>query len=102
MYRRLIILSVIIVSALCGLSVLGYHAVGKWAEGLEGARLGDFADRGSRLLERAQVATDRLGLVDTHPTRRAVVQAAVGRVLRGLRRGHDAFVAVGGEEPSCE
>jgi len=44
MYRRLIILSVIIIFALCGLSVLGYHAVGKWAEGLEGARLGDFAE----------------------------------------------------------
>ncbi|HUW84583.1 MAG TPA: hypothetical protein VMZ31_17510 [Phycisphaerae bacterium] len=60
-------------------------------------RLGDFADRGSRLLERAQAAADELGLVDTHPTKRAVVQAVVGRVLRGLRRGHDAFVAVGGE-----
>jgi len=44
MYRRLIILSLIIVSALCGLSVLGYHAVEKWAEGLEGARLGEFAE----------------------------------------------------------
>jgi len=44
MYRRLIILSVIIISALCGLSVLGYHAVEKWAEGLEGARLGEFAE----------------------------------------------------------
>ena len=44
MYWRLIILSVIIVSALCGLSVLGYHAVEKWAEGLEGARLGEFAE----------------------------------------------------------
>ncbi len=44
MYRRLIILSVIILSALCGLSVLGYHAVEKWAEGLEGARLGEFAE----------------------------------------------------------
>jgi len=44
MYKRLIILSLIIVSALCGLSVLGYHAVEKWAEGLEGARLGEFAE----------------------------------------------------------
>ncbi|HIJ52002.1 MAG TPA: HAMP domain-containing histidine kinase [Planctomycetes bacterium] len=44
MYRRLIILSVIILSALCGLSVLGYHAVEKWAEGLQGARLGEFAE----------------------------------------------------------
>jgi len=60
-------------------------------------QLGDFVDRGSGLLERAQAAADRLGLVDTHPTRRAVVQAAVGRVLRQLRRGHDAFVGVGGD-----
>ena len=44
MYKRLIILSLIIVSALFGLSVLGYHAVEKWAEGLEGARLGEFAE----------------------------------------------------------
>ncbi|MBA7645040.1 Sensor histidine kinase RcsC [subsurface metagenome] len=44
MYRRLIILSVIILVALCGLTVLGYHAVEKWAEGLEGARLGEFAE----------------------------------------------------------
>ncbi len=44
MYRRLIILSVIIISALCGLSVLGYHAVEKWAEGLRGERRGDFAE----------------------------------------------------------
>jgi len=44
MYRRLIILSVIILSALCGLSVLGYHAVEKWAQGLRGERRGDFAE----------------------------------------------------------
>jgi len=35
---------VIIVFALCGLTMLGYHAVEKWAQGLEGARLGEFAD----------------------------------------------------------
>jgi signal transduction histidine kinase len=44
MYTRLIILSLIIILAICGLSVLGYHAVEKWAEGLEGARLGEFAE----------------------------------------------------------
>jgi signal transduction histidine kinase len=44
MYKRLIILSVIILSALCGLTLLGYHAVEKWAEGLKGARLGKFAE----------------------------------------------------------
>jgi len=44
MYKRLIILSVIIAAALCGLTLLGYHAVEKWAEGLEWARLGEFAE----------------------------------------------------------
>ncbi len=43
MYTRLIILSVIILAAFCGLGWLGYHAVETWAEGLEGARLGEFA-----------------------------------------------------------
>ena len=51
MYRRLIILSVIIISALCGLSVLGYHAVEKWSEGLEGARLGEFAGVAEQIRE---------------------------------------------------
>jgi signal transduction histidine kinase len=44
MYRRLIILSVVIVAAVCGLGGLGYHAIAKWAQGLEGARLGEFAE----------------------------------------------------------
>ncbi len=44
MYRRLIILSVIILSALCGRAGLGYHAVEKWAQGLRGERRGDFAE----------------------------------------------------------
>lgn len=44
MYTRLIILSVIILLALGGLTMLGYHAVERWAEGLEGARLGEFAE----------------------------------------------------------
>ena len=44
MYTRLIILSVIILLALGGLTMLGYHAVEKWAEGLEGKRLGEFAE----------------------------------------------------------
>jgi len=43
MYRRLIILSVIIISALCGLTWLGQHALRKWAQGLEGVRLAEFA-----------------------------------------------------------
>jgi signal transduction histidine kinase len=44
MYTRLVILSVIIVAAVGGLGGLGYHAIGKWAQGLEGARLGEFAE----------------------------------------------------------
>jgi signal transduction histidine kinase len=44
MYRRLIILSIVVLAAVCGLSGLGYHAIEKWAQGLEGARLGEFAE----------------------------------------------------------
>jgi len=43
MYRRLIILSVIILGALCGLAFLGYHSVQMWAQGMEGSRRGEFA-----------------------------------------------------------
>jgi hypothetical protein len=34
----------VIVAAVGGLGGLGYHAIGKWAQGLEGARLGEFAE----------------------------------------------------------
>ncbi|MBN1505643.1 MAG: HAMP domain-containing histidine kinase [Sedimentisphaerales bacterium] len=44
MYKRLVILSLVVVAAVCGLGGLGYHAVAKWAQGLEGARLGEFAE----------------------------------------------------------
>ena len=44
MYKRLVILSVIVLAALVSLTCLGYHAVAKWAQGLEGARLGEFAE----------------------------------------------------------
>jgi len=44
MYKRLIILSAIILGALGALTLLGYHAVEKWAEGLEWKRVGEFAD----------------------------------------------------------
>ncbi len=44
MYRRLIILTAIVVAAVCGLGGLGFHAIEKWAEGLEGVRLGEFAE----------------------------------------------------------
>jgi signal transduction histidine kinase len=44
MYKRLIILSLIIFAALAGMVVLGFFAVEKWAEGLEGKRKGQFAE----------------------------------------------------------
>jgi len=43
MYRRLIILSLVILGALCGLVWLGYHSILIRAQGLEGSRLGEFA-----------------------------------------------------------
>jgi signal transduction histidine kinase len=51
MYKRLIILSVIILFALGGLSLLGYHAVDKWAKGLKGERRGDFAEVAEQIRE---------------------------------------------------
>jgi len=43
MYKRLIILSVIILGAVCGLVWLGYHSIRIRAQGMEGTRLGEFA-----------------------------------------------------------
>jgi signal transduction histidine kinase len=43
MYGRLIILSGIILAALCGLVWLGHHSIQIWAQGMEGDRLGEFA-----------------------------------------------------------
>ncbi|MBN1361345.1 MAG: GHKL domain-containing protein [Sedimentisphaerales bacterium] len=51
MYRRLVILTVIIVAALGALSALGHHAVTKWAQGLEGVRLGEFAEVAEQIRE---------------------------------------------------
>ena len=44
MYTRLIILTAVVVAAVCGLGGLGFHAIEKWSQGLEGARLGEFAE----------------------------------------------------------
>jgi hypothetical protein len=46
MYTRLIILTAVVVAAVCGLGGLGFHAIEKWSQGLEGARLGEFASAG--------------------------------------------------------
>ncbi len=43
MYRRLVILSVIIFAAVSGLIGLGYHSIRIRAQGMEGTRLGEFA-----------------------------------------------------------
>jgi len=43
MYRRFIILSLVILGSLCGLVWLGYHSIQIRAQGLEGSRLGEFA-----------------------------------------------------------
>ena len=43
MYKRLIILSVIILAALCAFFWMGYHSIAIRAQGMEGARLGEFA-----------------------------------------------------------
>jgi len=43
MYKRLVVLSAIILAAVCGLASLGYHSVRIWASGMEGTRLGEFA-----------------------------------------------------------
>ncbi len=43
MYKRLIILSVIIFAAMCGLIGLGYHSIRIRAQGMEGTRRGEFA-----------------------------------------------------------
>jgi len=43
MYKRLIILSAIILAAIGGLVWLGHHSIRIWALGMEGARLGEFA-----------------------------------------------------------
>ena len=43
MYKRLIILSLVILSALCGLVWLGFRSIQIRARGLEGVRIGEFA-----------------------------------------------------------
>lgn len=43
MYRRLIVLSAIILAALAGLVWVGYHSLEMQADGMAGKRLGEFA-----------------------------------------------------------
>ena len=44
MYKWLTILSVIILAAVGGMGSLGYHSIRIWAQGLEGTRIGEFAE----------------------------------------------------------
>ena len=43
MVRRLVILSVIILTALGAFGAMGFYAIAKWAQGLQAARVGEFA-----------------------------------------------------------
>ncbi len=44
MYKWLAILSLIIIVAVCGIGWLGYHSIQIWAQGIEGMRIGEFAE----------------------------------------------------------
>jgi len=44
MYKWLAILSVIIIATLLGMGCLGYYSIRIWAQGLEGMRIGEFAE----------------------------------------------------------
>ncbi len=44
MYKRLTILSIVIITAMSGLAWLGYHSIQIRAQGMEGARIGEFAE----------------------------------------------------------
>ena len=59
MYRRLIILSLIILAALCGLVWLGYHSIRIRAQGMEGARLGEFAAVAEQIRQDVKRKLDR-------------------------------------------
>ncbi len=59
MYNRLIILSLIIVLATGGLVLLGYHSISIWADGLEGARLAEFAEVAEQIREDVKLKLDK-------------------------------------------
>jgi len=49
MYRRLVIISLVILAAMCGLTWLGYHSIRMQAEGMRGSRMGRFAAAAERI-----------------------------------------------------
>lgn len=59
MYKRLIVLSLIILAALCGLVWLGYHSIQIRAKGLEGVRLGEFAAVAEQIRQDVKRKLDR-------------------------------------------
>ena len=58
MYTRLIILSGIILAALCGFVWLGHHSIQIWAQGMEGARLGEFASVAEQIRQDVKAKLD--------------------------------------------
>ena len=44
MYKRLVIISVIIFGALCGFCLLGFHSISLHKKGLEGERFAEFTE----------------------------------------------------------
>ena len=44
MYKWLTILTMVILAAVCGMGWLGYHSIRIWTQGLEGTRIGEFAE----------------------------------------------------------
>jgi signal transduction histidine kinase len=60
MYKRLIILSVIILAALSGLVWMGYHSIRIRAHGMEGARLGEFAAVAEQIRQDVKRKLDQL------------------------------------------
>ncbi len=59
MYKSLIILSSLIVLAIGGLALLGYHSISIWADGLEGARLAEFAEVAEQIREDVKGKLDK-------------------------------------------
>jgi len=50
-YRRLVILSGVLVAALCGLAWLGYHSIEMWAQGIAAVRRAEFAEVAEQIRE---------------------------------------------------
>lgn len=58
MTQRLIYVTILMLAALAALAGLGYHALNKWAEGLEGMRRGEYADITTQLQTEVKAGLD--------------------------------------------